>query len=90
MTNHELQLLRAEVDNVDAKIVDLLANRFRITSQIGKLKAVHALDAVDLAREAEQETRFRELAQRNGLNADLVVRVFRSIIDEVVSSHRQA
>ncbi len=90
MTHPELQSLRADVDDVDAKIVDLLAGRFLITSKIGKLKARQALDAVDSQREAAQEARFRELALRSGLNADLVVRIFRNIIDEVVSNHREA
>lgn len=90
MTHQELQSLRAEVDDVDARIVDLLAGRFHITSKIGKLKARQALDAVDPEREAAQEARFRELALRSGLNADLVVRIFRNIIDEVVSNHREA
>ena len=89
MANIELQSLREEVDDVDAKIVDILASRFRITSKIGKLKALHALNAMDPQREAAQEARFRELAQRSGLNEDLVVRIFRSIIDEVVSNHRE-
>jgi chorismate mutase len=90
MTNLELQSLRASVDDVDAKIVDLLSSRFLITSKIGKLKALYALDAIDPQREAAQEARFRELAQRGGLNADLVVRIFRNVIDEVVSNHRKA
>ena len=90
MTDPTLESLRTEVDDVDAKIVDLLAIRFRITSKIGRLKALHALEAVDPDREAAQQARLRELAQRSGLNPDLVVSVFRSIIDEVVSNHRGA
>lgn len=89
MARLELQSLRAEVDDVDAKIVGLLASRFHITSKIGKLKAIHALDAMDPQREAVQEARFRELAEHNGLNADLVAHIFRSIIDEVVRNHRE-
>ena len=87
--NPELQSLRAQVDAVDAQIVDLLASRFRITAQIGQLKAAHALNAVDPAREAAQEARFRALAHELGLKPDLVVRVFRNIIDEVVVQHRE-
>ena len=90
MTDPTLESLRAEVDDVDAKIVDLLAIRFRITSKIGRLKARHALEAVDPDREAALQARFRELAKRSGLNPDLVVSVFRSIVDEVVSNHKGA
>jgi chorismate mutase len=91
MVNPEtvLQALRAEIDEVDAKIVGLLAERFRVTGEVGKLKARHALAAVDPRREAAQEARFRELARQRGLNPDLVVRIFRAIIDEVVENHRK-
>lgn len=90
MLHPELKSLRTEIDEIDGKIVDLLASRFRLTSEVGRLKAQHALGAVDLQREAAQEARFRELAERNGLNPELVVRVFRSVIDEVVKNHREA
>ena len=90
MVNPELELLRSEIDKVDAEIVNLLASRFRITSKVGKLKAQHTLDAVDRQREAAQEARYRELAERNSLNPDLVIRVFRTVIDEVVKNHREA
>ena len=82
----EIQSLRAEIDEIDSKIVDLLASRFRLTSNVGKLKAAHALEAVDPEREATQEVRFRELARHRNLNPDLVLRVFRSVIDEVVKT----
>lgn len=86
----ELHLLRGEIDEIDAKIVDLLDARFRVTAKVGKLKAQHALAAVDPDREAAQEARFRELARQRGLNPDLVVQIFRGIIDEVVQNHRKA
>jgi len=85
----ELQSLRTDIDDIDEKLVDLLACRFRLTSQVGELKALHGLDAVDPEREAAQAARFRELAQRRDLNPDLVNRVFRSVIDEVVKNHKE-
>lgn len=88
--NAELLSLRAEIDEIDAKIVELLDARFRVTAKVGKLKALHALAAVDPGREAAQEARFRELARQRGLNPDLVVQIFRGIIDEVVQNHRKA
>lgn len=88
MTHPELETLRADIDAIDAQIVALLAGRFRITSKVGQLKARHALDPVDPDREAAQEARFRALAQVNGLKPELVLRIFRSVINEVVSNHR--
>lgn len=90
MHSSELQSLRDEVDDIDAKIIELLASRFLVTKKIGNLKKLRALNAIDPEREAAQEARFRDLAQRSGLNADLVLGIFRSIIDEVVSNHASA
>lgn len=88
MTHPELEMLRADIDAIDAEVVKLLADRFLITSKVGQLKARHALDPVDPNREAAQEARFRALAQANGLKPELVLRIFRSVINEVVSNHR--
>ena len=88
MTRPELAALRAEIDTIDAQIVKLLASRFRATAKVGQLKARHALDAVDPQREAAQEACFRALAQANGLKPELVLRIFRNVIDEVVNDHR--
>ena len=52
MLHPELQSLRTEIDEIDGKIVDLLACRFRLTSKVGRLKAQYALGAVDRQREA--------------------------------------
>jgi chorismate mutase len=90
ITHPELETLRADIDAIDAQIVTLLASRFRITSKVGQLKARHALDPVDPDREAVQEARFRALAQANGLKPELVVGIFRSVIDEVIVNHRDA
>lgn len=90
MQPSELQTYQAEIDGIDAKIVGLLAERFLLTSKIGKLKSLHALDPKDPAREAQQETQLRDLAKRHQLNPDLVVQIFRAVIDEVVRNHQSA
>ena len=50
----ELQLLRASIDNLDAALVHLLAERFKCTQKVGKLKAAHNLPPADPNREAQQ------------------------------------
>ena len=90
MSHPELESLRAEIDAVDGQVIGLLGNRFRLTARVGALKAANSLAPVDPHREAEQQARFRDLATRNGVNPDLVVSIFRSVIDEVVKNHRAA
>ena len=87
-THPELETLRADIDVIDTQIVALLASRFRTTAKIGQLRARYTLDAVDPQREAAQEARFRALALANGLKPELVLRIFRNVIDEVVNDHR--
>ncbi|NRF72143.1 chorismate mutase [Aquincola sp. S2] len=87
MPNDELNALRADIDAVDARIIDLLAQRFRITERVGDLKASSALAPVDAVREAAQMARYHALATAAGIAPAVVTAVFRTIIDEVVREH---
>ena len=57
-----LHRLRGSIDNIDAALVYLLAERFRATKQVGELKAAHRMPASDPAREEQQLARLRALA----------------------------
>ena len=59
-----LQRLRGSIDNIDATLVYLLAERFKCTKQVGELKAEHGMPPSDPAREEQQLARLRELAHR--------------------------
>lgn len=39
----ELERLRESIDNIDAAVVHMLAERFKCTQQVGRLKAEHRL-----------------------------------------------
>ena len=58
----ELQDIRDSIDNIDASIVHMLAERFRFTQKVGVLKARHNMPPSDPGREAQQITRLREIA----------------------------
>lgn len=90
MTGRTLQALRAEIDLLDDELVRLLARRFAVTREVGRLKAREDLPAVDADREAAQQQRYRRIAAASGLAPELVAGVFRQVIDEVVREHRQA
>jgi chorismate mutase len=90
MTNPELTALRLKIDEIDKELVKILASRFRVTEEVGKLKAQNSLQPTDPVREANQVARYRNLALENGINPEVVVAVFRAVIDEVVKNHRTA
>src|SRR3954451_17293560 len=59
----ELLELRDSIDNIDAALIHLLAERFKCTKRVGVLKAEHRLPPADPAREAVQIQRLRALAE---------------------------
>jgi chorismate mutase len=80
--------LRESIDGLDTQLVRVLAERFRTTAQVGRLKADYRLPARDAAREAEQTARLRHLAADSGLDPDFAERLFRVIVDQVVENHK--
>jgi chorismate mutase len=83
----ELERLRASIDNLDAALVHLLAERFKCTQRVGRLKARSGMPAADPAREAYQIQRLRALAQDAALDPRFAEQVLNLIIDEVIRNH---
>ncbi len=82
-----LSELRASIDNIDAAIVYMLAERFRCTEEVSRLKATHKLPPGDPTREAEQVTRLRRLAQDARFNPDFTEVYLNFIIAHVIRHH---
>ncbi len=83
----ELATLRDSIDNIDAAIVHILAERFKCTQRVGRLKAEHSLPAADPAREARQITRLRQLAENAKLDPAFAEKLLNFIIAEVIRHH---
>ncbi|MFE0734263.1 chorismate mutase [Streptomyces sp. NPDC058855] len=83
----ELTRLRESIDNIDAAVVHMLAERFKCTQQVGVLKAKHQLPPADPAREARQITRLRELAESARLDPAFAEKLLNFIIAEVIRHH---
>ncbi|MGV1008197.1 MAG: chorismate mutase [Dermatophilaceae bacterium] len=83
----ELARLRASIDNLDAALVHLLAERFRCTQQVGVLKARLHLPASDPGREVTQLARLRALAEESGLDPVFAEKFLAFIIAEVIRNH---
>jgi chorismate mutase len=86
-THPELAELRVSIDNIDAAMIYLLAERFRCTQQVGALKARENLPPGDPAREARQVTRLRELAATARLDPEFAEKYLNFIVREVIRHH---
>jgi chorismate mutase len=83
----ELLALRESIDNIDAALVHILAERFKCTQRVGRLKAAHHLPAADPGREARQIARLRELAESARLDPAFAEKLLNFIIAEVIRHH---
>lgn len=86
-TQAELEEIRASIDNIDAALIHLLAERFKCTKRVGKLKAEHDMPPADPAREARQVTRLRALAADADLDPAFAEKFIAFIIEEVIRHH---
>lgn len=83
----ELHRLRASIDNIDAALVYMLAERFRCTKQVGVLKAEHGMPASDPGREERQIARLRALAEDADLDPEFAQKWFGFVVAEVIRHH---
>ncbi len=88
MADETLKRYRESIDNIDASLIYMLAERFKITQKVGKYKAQTGLAAADPDREALQITRLRYLAKEAKLDPEFSEKFLRFIIDEVIRHHQ--
>ena len=83
----QLAVYRDTIDNLDAALVHLLAERFRCTQMVGHLKAELDLPPSDPERERRQVARLRALAAGSGLDPVFAEKFFAFIVAEVIRHH---
>ena len=81
---------RSSIDNIDAALMLMLAERFRITKQVGVHKASVGLPAADPEREQEQISRLGEVAASAGLEPSFSEKFLRLVFAEVRREHELA
>ncbi len=84
----ELLSIRSSIDNFDATLVYLLAERFKATQRVGILKAAHHLPPADPTREKAQIQRLRALAESAHLDPAFAEKFLNFIISEVIHHHQ--
>lgn len=85
----ELTSLRQSIDNIDAALVHLLAERFKFTQHVGRLKAATGMPASDPERERVQIARLRALAEESHLDPAFAEKFLNFIVAEVIHHHEQ-
>ena len=80
---------RESIDRLDAILVYTLAERFKHTQAVGRLKAAHALPPSDPAREARQIERLEWLANEADLAPEFAKKFLTFIISEVIRHHER-
>ena len=85
-----LAAYRKSIDNIDAALIHMLAERFRITQAVGEYKAKTQMPPADPSREQRQVQRLRKLAEEADLDPEFSEKFIRFVIDEVIRHHRIA
>jgi len=85
-----LRRYRHSIDNIDAALIYLLAERFKCTKEVGRLKAAHRMPPSDPAREEQQVARLRRLAEEADLDPEFAHKWFAFVVAEVIRHHEAA
>ena len=80
---------RDSIDNIDAALIFLLSERFKITKKVGLYKKAHNLPPADKDRERALVLRLRELAKTAKLDPDFSEKFINFVIEEVIRNHEQ-
>jgi len=87
--NPQLLKLREELDSIDAHLIALLGERFKVTQKVGELKRTTDLPPQDPDREARQMERIQALAEEAGVDPTLAQNILRLVIDKVIENHKK-
>ncbi len=79
-----LASLRAEIDGIDLRLVELLSQRIGIVKRVGEIKKAQATQVRDHNRESMQMRRLLELSREMKAPPAFITLVFRVIIEASV------
>ncbi|HEY4268702.1 MAG TPA: chorismate mutase [Galbitalea sp.] len=83
----QLTEIRRSIDNIDAALIHMLAERFRFTQQVGRVKAAGGLPPSDPAREKVQIARLRSIAEESQLDPAFAEKFLNFLVAEVIHHH---
>ena len=85
----QLETFRKSIDNLDAILLHTLAERFKVTQAVGRLKAEHDMPPADKVREARQIGRLQRLAEDSALDPEFAEKFLNFIVAEVIRHHEK-
>jgi len=85
----QLETFRKSIDNLDAILLHTLAERFKVTQAVGRLKAEHDMPPADKSREARQIARLQALAEDSALDPEFAEKFLNFIVAEVIRHHEK-
>lgn len=77
--NTEILALRTEIDNLDKELLQLLEERFNLTSEVGEIKKTENIKVKDSKRE---EQLFESRIAQTNLDEKFVKKLFSTILEE--------
>jgi chorismate mutase len=89
MSDDVLDAYRSSIDNIDAALIHMLAERVKVTQAVVRDKAQAGLPPADPGREERQIARLRQLAEEARLDPEFSEKFLRFIIDEVIRHHER-
>lgn len=78
----KLEEYRQEIDDIDAKLIELLARRFQIVRAVGHLKAENDIAVVQSKRAEAVRQNAMDMAQAQDVNPKIVGDFYTAMIDE--------
>lgn len=85
----QIKKLRIEIDAIDARIFQLLQQRFRLSKKIGKLKKKTGLMILDRKRESRIYQRLNRKARGSYLDLPLVKGIWKHILKKSYQIQQQ-
>ena len=87
-SSDELQVMRMEIDSLDAQLIDVLSKRMQVCVEVGKYKKEHYVAVV-------QSDRFKQILEdrckkgsEKGLDENFILRIMNLIHDESVRQQK--
>ena len=88
-TLDQLQQLRAEIDVIDNHIIDTLAERMKVATQIGEVKKSKNISVLQDARWGEILQNMVAVGEKSGLSQDFIESVFKAIHQESINKQEE-
>lgn len=85
----QIEVLRDTIDNIDAAVIHLLAERFKATRRVGVIKAQAGFAPADLEREEAQLARLRRIAADSGLDEQIAFKYKEFVVEEAKKRHQR-